>query len=379
MTETEEPPLILHVIHHLFMGGMENGLINLINRMPKTRFRHAIACIEDYSDFRQRLLRPEVEVVALRRSRVGIWGVRRELFRLCRRLRPKIVHSRNMSGLDALLPASLAGARRVHGEHGWDVNDLNGDKWKPAFLRRIHSPLVDRYIVVSKQFEQYLTGRVGIAASRITQIYNGVDTERFVPAATRRADVLPPGFATKDSVVIGTVARIQPVKDQETLVRAFAELSNSASGISGRVRLAIIGDGPLLPRLRSLADSLGISQRTWLPGAVSNVPEIMRSLDLFVLPSLAEGISNTILEAMACGLPVIATAAGGNSELLQDGRTGRLFQARDVKALAGLLEAYAADPSLRQIHARSARQHVLENFGLANMLQKYQAVYEQLC
>src|SRR5579872_4525809 len=93
----EVAPLVLHVIHHLVTGGMENGLVNLVNTMPESSYRHAIACIEDYSAFRDRIRRPGVEVIALHRSRVGIWRTRRELFTLCRRLRPAIIHSRNMS------------------------------------------------------------------------------------------------------------------------------------------------------------------------------------------------------------------------------------------------------------------------------------------
>ena len=130
-------PLVLHVIYHLVIGGMENGLVNLINRMDATRWRHAIACVEDFSDFRLRIARPDVEVFSLRRSQIGVWGLRRQLYELCNRMRPAIVHSRNQSGLDALPPARLAGVpHTVHGEHGWDVGDLNGLRFKPALLRR---------------------------------------------------------------------------------------------------------------------------------------------------------------------------------------------------------------------------------------------------
>ncbi len=374
------PPLILHVIHHLLMGGLENGLINLINRMPAARFRHAIACVEDYSDFRQRLVRSDVELVALHRSRLGTFGLRRELFRLCRRLRPAIVHSRNLSGLDALLPARLAGVRHcVHGEHGWDVNDLNGRQWKPALLRRLHSPFVDRYITVSRDLERYLIERVGINAARITQIYNGVDTARFAPVADKPVDVLPPGFATPATVVIGAVGRIQPVKDQATLVRAVAKLLQSRPESGTPVRLVVVGDGPLLSELRELIDSLGIARLTWLPGAVGNVAEILRAFDLFVLPSLSEGISNTILEAMATGLPVVATAVGGNLELIDEGQSGCFFQPGDVASLTALLAQYVAAPALRRTHGQRARQLAVERFGLATMVAHYQAVYEQLC
>jgi sugar transferase (PEP-CTERM/EpsH1 system associated) len=258
MSDTQ-PPLVLHVIHHLVVGGMENGLVNLINRMPPQRFRHAVACVEDYSAFRQRLQRPDVEVIAMNRSRIGVWALRREFHRLCKRLRPALVHTRGQSGLDALLPARVAGVRRcVHGEHGWDVGDLRGQAWKPVALRRLHSPLIDRYITVSKDLERYLVDRVGVSAARITQIYNGVDTERFVPAQGRRPVPWPADFAAADAIVIGTVGRIQAVKDQATLVHAFAALvANADADLRRRLRLAIVGDGPLMTDLRQLIATLG--------------------------------------------------------------------------------------------------------------------------
>ena len=373
-------PLILHVIHYLGTGGLENGLVNLINRMEASRFRHAIACVEGYSDFRRRLTRPDVEVFALNRSRNGVWRLRRDLYRLCRKLRPTVVHSRNLSGLDALLPARLAGVRHcVHGEHGWDIDNLHGDNWKLAWLRRIHAPLVERYITVSKDLEDYLIRRVGISASRISQIYNGVDVERFSPTQPKPAGLLPSNFLGNSQVVIGTVGRIQPVKDQATLVRAFAELLRMSPDIARQVRLAIVGDGPMLPALRDLTRSLGLGELTWLPGVRTDIPDVLRTLDVFVLPSLAEGISNTVLEAMSSGVPVVATAVGGNIEIVQDGRWGRLFKPGDVASLATILGEYVASPSLRAAHANAARQIAVERFGLEAMTQSYQALYEGLC
>jgi sugar transferase (PEP-CTERM/EpsH1 system associated) len=358
---------------------MENGLVNLINHMPPSAYRHAIACVEDYSDFRQRITRPDVEVVALHRSRIGVWRLRRELYRLCRQLRPAIVHSRNPSGLDALLPARLAGVpHTVHGEHGWDVNDLDGTRWKPALLRRLHSPLVERYITVSKDLKRYLIGRVGISEQRIEQIYNGVDTDRFAPAESNRRSALPAGFCAEDSVVIGTVGRLQPVKDQATLLRAFAAVVDAKPALCSRLRLAIVGDGPRMPDLRKLADTLGIAEATWFAGALSDVPRVMRALDIFVLPSLNEGVSNTILEAMACGLPVVATAIGGNVELVHDGQGGRLFGAGDCVALARLLADYAERPTLRREHGSIGRRIAERDFSLAAMTRRYAAVYDGL-
>ncbi len=372
-------PLILHVIHHLVTGGMENGLVNLINGLPVDQFRHAIACVEDFSEFRQRLRRQDVAVIAMRRSHIGVWRMRRDFFRICRRIRPAILHTRNLSGLDALLPARLAGVRRcVHSEHGWDIGDVEGAERRPAWLRKMHAPLVSRYITVSRHLERYLVERVGIAQSRITQIYNGVDIDRFTPARTKPTELLPASLRGDDLFVVGTVGRIQAVKDQQTLVRAFAELIRNRPALRRRARLALVGDGPLLGQLRDEVAALGIDEISWLPGARSDVPELLRLFDVFALPSLNEGISNTILEAMASGLPILATEVGGNVEIVEAEQSGRLFAPGNVTGLARFLTAYADDPALRARHASAARGRAVTLFSLPTMIDRYQAVYASL-
>ena len=375
-----EPPLILHVIHHLMMGGMENGLINLINHIPAQRYRHAVLCVEDYSDFRNRITRPDVDVIALFRSRIGLWRLRREIYRLCRRLKPSIVHTRNLSGLDALLPARLAGVPHcVHGEHGWDVHDIEGRHWRPVILRRMHAPLIEHYITVSRDLQRYLTARAGIGEKRITQIYNGVDTQRFCPDPAKPRAWLPPAFRDPGLTLIGTVGRIHPVKDQAILLHALARLFAQAPALRETLRLLIVGDGPLLAELKALAGQLNIDEVTCFPGAMGDVPQALRALDVYVQPSLNEGISNTILEAMACGLPVIATGVGGNLELVEDGAWGRFFAPRDVAALGELLLKYVRDVPLRAAHSSAARHIAVERFSLDAMVARYAQTYDQVC
>jgi sugar transferase (PEP-CTERM/EpsH1 system associated) len=379
IVEAKASPLVLHVIHRLATGGLENGVINLIDGLRHAKLRHAVACIEDVSEFRRRLARQDVEFISLQRSRVGIWRMRWAIYRLCRRLRPAIVHTRNLSGLDALLPARLAGVRRcVHSEHGWDVYDLRGERLRPALLRRLHSPLVDRYVTVSKDLESYLVQRVGIKPSRVTAICNGVDVDRFAPACAKPVHLFPAAWAAATPFVVGTVGRSQPVKDQATLVRAFAQLVADRPRLRSQLRLAIVGAGPLLPALRELAHTLGVADLAWFPGALDNVPEVLHLFDVFVLPSLNEGISNTLLEALASGLPVLATRVGGNVEIVDDGRTGRLFAPRAIAALAALLGEYVDNPHLRIAHATAARRAATERFSLNAMVTHYAAVYESL-
>jgi sugar transferase (PEP-CTERM/EpsH1 system associated) len=377
MTETR--PLILHVIHHLVTGGMENGLVSLINNLPSSSYRHAIVCIEDHSDFRHRLTRPDTEVLEMKRSQIGTWRMRYRLFRTFRRLKPAIVHSRNKSGLDALLPARLAGVPHcVHGEHGWDVHDLDGLSVKEQVLRRLHAPLVERYVTVSRSLRDYLVERVGIRPERITTICNGVDTGKFMPAPRKPADVLPAQLAGEGLVIIGTVGRLQPVKDQRLLLHAFGELVRQSPALATTARLLVVGNGPLRDMLTQLAQSLGIAHLTAFTGDRTDVAQLLQCMDVFVLPSLAEGISNTLLEAMATGLPVIATRVGGNVELVRDGENGALFESGDVASLTRLLAGYVTGGDARRRHGERSRRLALESFSLEAMIEGYRGAYETL-
>ncbi len=372
-------PLIVHVIHHLVTGGMENGLVGLINNLPSSSYRHAIVCIEDHSDFRHRITRPDTEVLEMKRSQIGTWRMRYRLFRTFRRLKPAIVHSRNKSGLDALLPARLAGVPHcVHGEHGWDVHDLDGRSRKEQVLRRLHAPLVERYVTVSRSLRDYLVERVGIRPERITTVCNGVDTGKFRPVHVKPAGVLPPQLAGDGLVVIGAVGRLQPVKNQQALLAAFADVVHGADDATASARLLVVGNGPLRDALEKQAQALGIAHLTWFAGDRTDVARLLQCMDVFVLPSLAEGISNTVLEAMATGLPVLATRVGGNVELVQDGESGALFDPADGAALKRLIAGYLADPALRRRHGERARRLAVENFSLEAMVEGYRGVYDRL-
>jgi sugar transferase (PEP-CTERM/EpsH1 system associated) len=299
------------------------------------------------------------------------------LFSLCWRLKPAIIHSRNLSGLDVLLPARLAGVRYcIHSEHGRDMDDLQGNNRKLALLRRLHRPFINHYITVSKDLQRYLVDQVGVAAEKITQIYNGVDTDRFFPASGNLRGILPKAFQDHGKIIIGTVGRLQTVKNQASLMYAFADMLKQHPEWRHHVYLAIIGSGPLFEELQALAAVLGISENMWLPGRADNIADILKSFDVFVLPSLAEGISNTILEAMATGLPVIATAVGGNVELLADGHNGRLFKSGDTDALRDLISDYVINIDQRKQHGNNARQTVVSHFSMNTMMLQYQTIYE---
>lgn len=229
---------------------------------------------------------------------------------------------------------------------------------------------------LSRDLEAYLRGPVGVDAGRIRLICNGVDTERFHPSA-RMTGLLPDGFAAAGNMVIGAVGRLEPVKDQLTLVKAFVELVRRDPA-GARLRLVLVGEGSLRKPIEALLAESGLARQVWLAGDRDDVPALMCAMDLFVLPSLAEGISNTILEAMACGLPVVATRVGGNAELVEEGRTGTLVEPDDPVAMARALAGYVQDSEQCRNHGAAARQRVEEQFSLDGMVARYIALYDEL-
>jgi len=371
-------PLIAHVVYRFDVGGLENGVVNLINQLPRESYRHAVVALTEVTDFSERIRRDDVAFVALNK-RPG-HGVRLfpKLFRLFRDLQPAVVHTRNLAALEASIPAWLAGVPvRIHGEHGRDMGDLDGSSRKYQRIRRLYRPFIGHYVALSKDLEQYLGRDVGVESARIAQIYNGVDTVRFSPAPNGRAKIEGCPFTDEDLWLVGTVGRLQQVKDQVTLAEAFVR-AIKRDPAKTQLRLVMIGDGPLRARVEKVLDQAGMRKLAWLPGARDDVPEILRGLDCFALPSLAEGISNTILEAMACGLPVVATRVGGNPELIEEGSTGRLVPQANAEALAGALFHYYDDPVLARSHGRAGRKLILQRFSLDRMVSDYLSLYDGL-
>jgi len=373
------PPLIAHIIYRLDIGGLENGLVRLINQAPADRYRHAIICLTESTDFSRRIRQPDVPVIQLQKRGGREISVYRRLWRALKGLGPTIVHTRNLGVLEAQIAAALAGVPvRIHGEHGRDMYDLDGSSVKYRLFRKSVRPLVHHYTAVSRDLAAWLVGAIGVPANRVTQIYNGVDTERFHPARAGEHRIGPESFASEGAFVVGTVGRMHTVKDQLTLVQAFLRLIETFPETRARVRLMLVGDGPLRRECKSLLESANAGNLAWLPGERSDIPELMRSMDLFVLPSLGEGISNTILEAMASGLPVVATRVGGNPELVIEGRTGTLVPASDPDAIMQAIHRYLCDPDLEPAYGRAARARVEASFSWNSMVNGYVGVYDKL-
>ena len=370
-------PLIAHVIFRLGTGGLENGVVNLINNLPTEKYQHCVICMTDFTDFRHRIKKDNVNVYCLNKKPGQDIAVYWRLWKLLRKIKPDILHTRNLSALEALLPGAMAGIKyRIHGEHGRDMDDVEGINPRYVFLRRLFRPLVMRYIPMSKDLANWLIKDIQVPENKISQIYNGVDISQFTIVDAKPMAVLPTEFQSPELMIIGTVGRQVTIKDQITLVKAFIHLVQMSPEAKQKSRLILVGDGNLRSTLYELCLTENIEKLVWFAGERADIATIMQTFNLFVLPSINEGISNTILEAMASGLPVIATNVGGNPELVINNQTGYLVQKQNPMEMAEALKMYIDDPSLLKKHGKAGRALCEEKFSLQRMLDDYMHVYD---
>jgi len=360
---SEQKLHVVHIIYRFATGGLENGLVNIINRLSCDKFKHSIVCLTDFDpDFAQRLNHGRAELFSLNVVAGGGFGYLLPLRRLLQELKPDIIHSRGLAALEAQLAGLFLPVNRIHGEHGWDSPQAKYNK-KHQWLRKLINPLINRFVVLSDEGHKYLCQDVGIDKGKVELICNGVDTEKFYPAVK----------LTSEKVVLSTIGRLTPVKNQQLLISAFDQLVHQHR--LSNIELRLVGDGELMQALSKQVQQLGLTNDCYLLGNRDDIDKQLTQCDVFVLPSLAEGISNTILEAMACGIPIVASSVGGNCQLIEDQHSGYLFESNDVEALVTALKPYLEQESLRRRHGQTARERAVNYFSLNKMVSRYQQLY----
>ncbi len=231
---------------------------------------------------------------------------------------------------------------------------------------RLTDRLADGMVVNCLAMRDHVVADAGWRPERVHLCYNGIDVERFSPGDPAQAGAAP--------LTIGVICKQRPEKDLATLVRAFAALARD----NAEARLILVGSGPERPKLEALVTELGCAARTHFENETLEVVAWLRRIDIFVLPSLSEAFSNSIMEAMACGCAVVASRVGGNPELVEPGETGELFPAGDSPALAAQLQRLAADPVRRRAMQGAARRRIVERFSKKAAADRMAAIYRAL-
>jgi len=364
---------VLHVITYLGQGGTEHVLLNLIAGFGNQMFEHQICATRGYDHEFARAQQLESTVHSAGRPGTTLQFPLFRLARIMRNFRPHIVHTRNWGGLEAVVAARLARVPVViHSEHGYEMESLSGLPLRRRLFRRAAYAMADHVFTVSKELRDYHAGQAWWAPERIRVLYNGVDVNRFAPRPEVRERIRNDFGWSAKTFVIGTVGRVVRIKDQGSLLRAVEKLIGS--GIEAQVLL--VGGGPEEEILRRYANtSSQLAGRAHFVGASGRVDELLNAMDVFVLPSLKEGMSNTLLEAMASNLPVIATRVGGNPEIVENEHSGWLFAPKNIHELAGRLGQIANDHATMRALGCAARQRVTTKFSLDLMIEAYRDLY----
>ncbi|PYP70060.1 MAG: glycosyltransferase [Gemmatimonadetes bacterium] len=354
---------------YLGKGGMESTAINLARGLDRTRFRPVIIALDEAGEHEEELREAGIEYHVLGGRRLRDPRFHWRLFQLLRRLRPDVVHTHHFATLlHTVTAARLARVPRlVHTEHSWQYLEHRSD-YRRAL--RWMSRLSDVFVVVGNAMAPYYRDHVRVAAGRLRVIANGIDVDVYRPvtnvAAARRTRGLPTG------VTVGTAGRLFPEKDYGILVRAVAGLILSHPDL----HLIMIGDGPERPALEALAVQLGVADHVRFLGWRSDVADLLPLLDVFVLSSLREGLPLAVLEAMACGVPVVTTPVGDLPEVIVEGRAGFFFPIGNPDALAAVLRRLVAAGAERHAIGRAGRQRVAERYSLREMVNAYAGAYD---
>jgi sugar transferase (PEP-CTERM/EpsH1 system associated) len=361
---------IIHVLHRMGAGGTELALRRIISGLDPDRFEHTVCTVAPVSATDAA---GDARFLSLERTGKKTGSLVGDLSRLFLREKPDIVHSRNWGAIEAVLAGKLARVPMViHSEHGRDIHTMHGDPWRRRVFRRFCYSLADEVFAVSRELREHYAKQVGIAAGKINVIPNGVDLGRFRPDASARRRLRAQIGAADREIVLGTVGRLDPVKDHATLLLAAGQ----AIAAGAPLKVVIVGEGPGRAQLQSAIETNAVLRgRVVLAGESGKPEDWLNSFDVFVLPSLSEGMSNTVLEAMATELPAIATSVGANPDLVDDDQTGFLINPRDVRSLADRILRLTADRELRLEFGKRARQKVALEFSLQRMLENYSRLY----
>jgi sugar transferase (PEP-CTERM/EpsH1 system associated) len=354
-----------HVLLSLRPGGLENGVVNVINGLDRREFLSSVCCLQSSGEFAGRITDERCRILEFGLQPGNDPRLVWRLARAFRNLRLDIVHTRNAEAFFyGALAAKLARVPAlVHSEHG----RVFPEKWHRALLQRWLLRSASCAFAVSRQLADQLVIQLGVPPGTFRVIYNGVETRKFAAREpSKRHD--PNG-----EVVIGSVGRLVAVKNYRLLLQAVVRLPQGM-----RWRLVLIGEGPERDELERTAEQLGVGARVSFLGHREDVAELLGDLDLFVLPSISEGMSNTLLEAMAAGVAVIASDVGGNREIIESGRSGLLFAPGDPQAAAQAIQQLAADAQLRGRLASAGLQRATTTFGLRAMLSAYEDLYRSV-
>ena len=370
------PVKVVYIIDHLGLGGAQRQLVELIRALPRDRYDVQVISLarSPLTYYEAAIRRAGVPLLIMSRSGKWSWRLLPRLYRTLRRLQPAIVHTGLFTAdFYGRLAARLAGVPTIIST----VHNVDLDKpLRYVLVDRWLKHVTTWFVATADAVRTMANQREGVPTERTTVIYNGIDLRQFAPSSMngdgrdvrRRAGVGPQGL------LIGIIGRLAPVKDHATFLRAASAVHQAVPDSA----FLIVGDGALKPSLERLVQELGLSECVSFLETHDRITSVYHAIDLLVVSSHYEGCCRVILEAMAMGKPVVATASGGNAELVAHGKTGVLVPTEDPRSLAEAVLTLARHRTRMQVMGRRGRQRVEQHFSLDQMAVHTDSLYQQL-
>jgi sugar transferase (PEP-CTERM/EpsH1 system associated) len=362
---------VLHVVLSLETGGLENGVVNLINHSDSNNFVVDVLCLREKGELASRVNNPHSQVIFDGNKDHSLKTAIYKIFQANACGQYHIIHTHGFSTMLAAYIANLIQIRNkpllINGEHG----TLYFETFKHRILQKFLFFKMSHNFTVSADLKQEIFNRFNIKKDNFTPIINGVDTLKFTPDQALAQPIRSELSLNKNDIIIGSVGRLVHVKNYKSLISAFASFSKSYP----HAHLVLAGDGSERKALEAQIEQYNLNNKIHLLGRRDDIANIINALDVFVLPSYSEGLSNTLLEAMSCATPVIACNVGGNPEIIVEGKTGYLYESDNVDALSDLLIKLIMNPLLIKELSINSRQHIVENFSLNSMVRNYEFEY----
>ena len=361
-----KPSRVMQLVWSFEIGGAENFVLNLVRKTDRSRYEPSICVFAEDGPLREQAEALGVPVFRIKPGSVPVTALR--LIRLLRAERPDLIHAHSIApGFYGAVAGALCRIPVLTTRHGRPE-----DSAKPSLTRMISTRFTDRFVAVSEEVRRLLISMTKIPAEKIFSIVNGIDTQRF--AGTRNTALRAEFGIPENAFLFGTVGRLNHTKAQDLMIHALKTLRDQGAD----ARLVIAGDGDRREKLDHLIAELQLQDRARLLGARHDVPAILRGLDAFVLSSVDEGVPLSLLEAMAAGLPCVATAVGGIPEVISHEHNGLLAPAGDAAALAAAMQRLLDEPDLRRHIAANGAETVRTRFSIETMVQSYCRHYDDL-
>ena len=364
---------IVHLRDSNFVGGPERQILEHFKRMDPERYNMVLVCYEnagETNELRARAQDMGFQCLALPvRSPFNPKGIT-DISDLLRNLQADVLvthgHKGNIFGRIACWMQSVP---TIAVSRGWTMESLKIRFFE--FLDKVFLLFANHVVAVSHGQEKKIRA-IGVNPGRLSVIHNSIDTTKWESVKVRdiRAELGVPA----DGVLVVSAGRLSPEKDQISIVRAAKEVLSQLDN----VYFAVFGEGVLRGELEAACAEAGVQDHFFLPGFCPDMVSVMHAADIFVLPSLTEGLPNVVLEAFACAKPVVATAVGGVPELVSDGENGFLVEVRDVRALADRLASLARDGKAREQFGLAGKKMVARNFTYSEQAARYEDLYESI-